>query len=175
MTEKIEWQGRFIEVCTTPWGENGIWEYVRRCNAMQAAVILALTEKREIVLVEQFRAPLGKRCLELPAGLIGDTSPGEDPLASAKRELLEETGFEAARWEPLGSFASAAGIVGSVYQFFRATDLKRVGEGGGVEGENITPHVVPLRELAAFVASARQRGVVIDTRIGLGLGFTPPV
>lgn len=171
MTEHIEWQGRFIEVCTVPWRENGQWEYVRRRGEMEAAVILALTDKREIVLVEQYRAPLDRRCLELPAGLIGDTAPGEDPLATAKRELLEETGFRAADWQPLGSFASAPGLVGSIYRFFRATGLERVAKGGGIEGEDITPHVVPLATLPTFVEEARGRGVVIDTRIGFGLHF----
>ena len=57
-----------------------------------------------VILVEQYRVPLGKYCLELPAGLIGDETEGEDALASAVRELEEETGYRAAQWEEIGEF-----------------------------------------------------------------------
>lgn len=175
MTERVEWQGRYLEVHEIPWGKNGRWEYVKRRNNMEAAVILALTDAADIVLVEQFRPPLGRSCLELPAGLIGDTDEAENPLHSAQRELIEETGFRARHWEPLGTFASSPGVVGEIFHLFRATGLQKVGPGGGVdENENITPHVVPLAGLPAFVTEARARGVVIDVRIALGLGFIPP-
>lgn len=171
MTETIAWQGRYLEVHLTPWNNGGEWEFVKRRNNVQAAVILALTDAKEIVLVEQFRAPLGCACIELPAGLIGDTDAGEDPFTSAKRELFEETGFSAQHWEALGEFASSPGMVGEIFHLFGATGLSREAAGGGVDGENITTHVVPLAEIAEFVAAARARGSVIDTRITMALGF----
>lgn len=159
------WQGRFLEVHAAPWGEGGRWEYVTRVNRIAAAVILAVTDAREVVLVEQHRPPLGRPAIELPAGLVGDETAGEDPLSSARRELLEETGFAARRWEDFGTFASSPGMLGEIFHFFRATGLERVGPGGGAGDERITVHLVPLPEVPAFVAAARARGCAIDTRL----------
>ncbi len=165
------WQGRFLEAHVAPWGDGGQWEYVKRTRGIQAAVILALTDAREIVLVEQYRPPLGRQCIELPAGLVGDETADESVFSSAKRELHEETGFEAANWEAFGEFASSPGMVGEIFHFYRATGLTRTGEGGGVSNEGITVHVVPLAELPAFLAKARARGCAIDTRLLIGLSL----
>ena len=167
--EKIVWSGRFLEARTVPWGDGGHWEYVTRTRRISAAVILALTDAHEIVLVEQYRPPLGCRCLELPAGLIGDEAAGEDARESAERELEEETGFRAAQWEDIGEFASSPGMVGETFHLFRATGLSRVSAGGGVATEDIAVHVVPLAALPAFIAERREHGSMIDTRLLLAL------
>jgi ADP-ribose pyrophosphatase len=169
--DPVEWQGRFIEVRVSPYGSFGRWEYVKRVRGIGAAVILALSDGREILLVEQYRAPLGRPCVELPAGLVGDETAGEAALASARRELVEETGFEAAHWEHLGEFASSPGMVGETFHLFRATGLTRVGPGGGTDGEAIAVHLVPLSDLPAFLAAARARGCAVDTRLLIGLGL----
>ncbi|WP_305098583.1 NUDIX domain-containing protein [Croceibacterium aestuarii] len=160
------WQGRFITA-----KRRGRWEYVGRARGIRAAVILAV-DAGEVVLVEQFRVPLGKPCLELPAGLIGDDegADDEDHFAAAERELEEETGFAAARWEDLGEYASSPGMVGETFSLLRASGLSRVGDGGGVEGENITVHKVPVAALPAFVAERRAAGTMIDVRLLLLLG-----
>ncbi|MFN3371686.1 MAG: NUDIX hydrolase [Sphingomonadaceae bacterium] len=163
------WQGRFLEMHAAPWGAGGRWEYVKRVRGIDAAVILALTDAGEMVLVEQFRPPLGRPCIELPAGLVGDEEAGEDPLASAKRELLEETGFEAALWEAFGSFASSPGMIGEIFHFYRATGLRRVGPGGGTAGEGIAVHLVALDGVPDFLEAARARGCAIDTRLLIAL------
>jgi ADP-ribose pyrophosphatase len=165
------WQGKFLEVHVSPWGDGGQWEYVKRARGIQAAVILALTEAREIVLVEQYRPPLGKPAIELPAGLVGDETEGEEIFASARRELHEETGFEAANWEAFGEFASSPGMVGEIFHFYRATGLTRTGAGGGVSNEGIVVHVVPLSDLPDFLRQARARGCAIDTRLLIGLSL----
>lgn len=100
-TEEIVWQGRFITAKT-----RGKWEYVSRSRGISAAVILAVHEGA-VVLVEQYRVPLGRSCIELPAGLIGDHESGEAPELAAARELEEETGFRAGRMENLGEFYSS--------------------------------------------------------------------
>jgi ADP-ribose pyrophosphatase len=164
MTIRRVWEGRFIrvEVAEHP---HGIWEYARRQRDISAAVILALTDADELVLVEQYRIPLGCPCIELPAGLIGDDAIGESAQDSAARELQEETGFVASHWQYLGEFASSPGMVGETFHFFKATGLRRVSAGGGVAGEGIEVHVVPRGGLQAFIDSARARGCAIDVRI----------
>lgn len=162
---KTVWQGRWIEVVV-----DGPWEYVKRARQISAAVILALTDTREVVLVEQPRVPLGRRCIELPAGLVGDGTAGEAPAASAARELEEETGYRADRWEDLGEFASSPGMVGETFRLFRATGLTRIGPGGGVDGEDIVVHVVPLDGVADFLAAKRAENCAVDVKLLAVLG-----
>jgi ADP-ribose pyrophosphatase len=125
--ETVMWQGRFITAKT-----RGKWEYVSRARGIKAAVILAM-EADHVLLVEQYRVPLGANCIELPAGLIGDHEEGEDTLASAARELEEETGYRADRLEIVGEFFSSPGMVSESFSLVRAHGLKKVSEGGGVD------------------------------------------
>lgn len=129
-------------------------------------MILAI-EHDHVLLVEQYRVPLGKRCLELPAGLIGDhdDSADEDALVAAGRELEEETGWRADTLEPAGEFYSSPGMVSEHFTLVRASGLTRVGPGGGIESEDIEVHRVPLAELPVFVENRRNAGVGIDVRI----------
>lgn len=159
--EEIVWQGRFITA-----RRRGRWEYVGRARGIRAAVILAV-EDGHVLLVEQYRVPLGRRCLELPAGLIGDHDEvaDEDAPAAAGRELEEETGWRAARLENAGEFYSSPGMVSEHFTLVRASGLTRVGPGGGTDGEDITVHRVPLAALADFVDERRRAGVGIDVRI----------
>lgn len=170
MSEAV-WKGRFLEAHVAPWGEGGQWEYVKRARGIQAAVIIALTAAHEIVLVEQYRPPLGRPCIELPAGLVGDETEGEEVFASARRELHEETGFEASEWEEIGEFASSPGMVGEIFHLYRATGLTRTGAGGGTQTEGIIVHVVPVSGIPAFITAARGRGCAIDTRLLIGLSL----
>jgi ADP-ribose pyrophosphatase len=117
------------------------------------------------LLVEQYRVPLQARCLELPAGLVGDETEGEDVATSAARELEEETGYRADRIEVIGTFASSPGMVSETFTLVRAHSLLRVGDGGGVPGENITVHRVALADVPAFIADKRREGVVIDVKM----------
>ncbi len=162
----VEWRGKYLEVHRTD-----TWEYVARVAKMGAAVILAVTEAREIVLVEQYRTPLGGRSIELPAGLIGDTGEGDTVLTAAARELAEETGFAAAEWEDLGAFATSPGMSAEMFNLVRASGLTRIGPGGGVDGEDIAVHVVPKAALAAFLAERRRAGCVIDCRLIVALAL----
>jgi ADP-ribose pyrophosphatase len=163
-----QWRGKYLEVRQT-----GTWEYAARVGNIGAAVILALTDAREIVLVEQYRVPHGARSIELPAGLIGDTDAADTAPAAAARELHEETGFAAAHWENLGDFATSPGMSSEMFTLFRATGLTRTGAGGGVDGEDIAVHVVALAELPAFLAAQRSRGLVIDCRLAIALALVP--
>jgi ADP-ribose pyrophosphatase len=157
--EEIMWQGRFITAKRT-----GKWEYVSRARGIKAAVILAV-EDDHVLLVEQYRVPLGTSCIELPAGLIGDHDAGEDALTSAARELEEETGYRAGKLDIVGEFFSSPGMVSESFTLVRATGLTKVGDGGGVDGENIIVHRVALTQLPAFVADKRAEGCVVDVKL----------
>ncbi len=169
--ERIVWQGRFITTKV-----RGTWEYVGRARGIRAAVILAIDTDENgedhILLVEQFRVPLGRSCIELPAGLIGDEDhlTGEDAAVAAARELEEETGYRAERMEVIGEFWSSPGMVSESYTLLRARELVRIGPGGGTADEDITVHRVPLARLPAFVAQQRAAGHAIDGKVLLALG-----
>ena len=164
--EEIVWSGQYVQA-----KRRGKWEYAGRPGGMRAAVILAV-EAGEVVLLEQYRVPLGKTCLELPAGLIGDEEGGEDedPFAAAERELEEETGFAAARWEDFGEYTSSPGMLSETFTLLKASGLTKVGDGGGVESEDIAVHKVPLARVPRLVAERRAAGVAIDVRLLLLLG-----
>lgn len=158
---ETRWEGRFIAVKT-----RGKWEYVSRARGIGAAVILAV-DGGDVILVEQYRVPLGRRCLELPAGLVGDDEAGESVEASAARELEEETGYRADRIEAIGDFYSSPGLVSECFTLVRAHGLARVGDGGGADAgdEDITVHRVALAGVADFVAAKRADGVAIDVKL----------
>ena len=162
------WTGRFIAAKT-----RGKWEYVSRTRGIHAAVILAIDEDadgRHVLLVDQYRVPLGRRCIELPAGLVGDEEAGEEPSAAAARELEEETGYRPARLESLGQFWSSPGMVSESFTLFRAHGLRKTGEGGGVESEDINVHRVPIADLPGRIARWREDGFAMDVKLLLLLG-----
>lgn len=168
LPEETRWEGKFIVAKT-----RGRWEYVGRSRGIRAAAIIALDEDadgaRHVVLVSQYRVPLGRFCLEIPAGLVGDDDGGEGELASdaAARELEEETGYKAGRMEVLGEFYSSPGMVSEMFTLLRASNLTKVSEGGGLPGENITVHRVALADLSDFVAKWREAGHGVDVRIAM--------
>ncbi|WP_432767771.1 MAG: NUDIX hydrolase [Sphingopyxis sp.] len=162
---ETRWKGRFITV-----KQQGMWEYVSRSRGIHAAVILALddaADARHVILVEQYRVPMGKNCLELPAGLVGDDTAGEAVEIAAERELEEETGYRAAHWHVVGEFFSSPGMVSESFTLLIATGLTRVGDGGGVDSEEIIVHRVPLAGVADFVAAKRAAGCGIDVRVAM--------
>jgi ADP-ribose pyrophosphatase len=164
--EETMWQGRFIAA-----RRKGKWEYVGRTRGIQAAVIVAIHEGH-ILLVEQYRVPLGRMCLELPAGLVGDEEAGEAVELAAARELEEETGYRPATVRLAGTFASSPGMVSEGFTLVIAEDLTKVGDGGGVVGEDIIVHRVPLADIAAFIESKRAKGAAMDVKLLLLLGPT---
>ncbi|WP_157216835.1 NUDIX hydrolase [Flavisphingomonas formosensis] len=162
------WEGRFIAAY-----REGKWEYVGRARGIKAAVLLAIDDApdgRHVLLVEQFRVPLKTHTLELPAGLVGDETDNEDTELAAARELEEETGYRAGRIEVIGAFASSPGMVSETFTLMKATQLEKVSEGGGVDGENIVVHRVPVSGIADFIAAKRTEGVVMDVKLLTLLG-----
>ena len=161
MTDQAEtiWEGKYLAA-----KRQGRWEYVSRTRGISAAVILAIDEG-DVILVEQFRVPIGAKCLELPAGLIGDEQEGEGTASAAIRELEEETGYRAERMIDLGRFHASPGMSSEGFTLLRADRLTRVGDGGGVAGEDIIVHHVPLDQVPAFAAAKRAEGCAMDVKL----------
>ncbi len=161
MTFKVHFEGRYLRLV-----EVDDWEYVTRSNASGVAVLVPLTDLKEVVLVEQFRPPVGQRVIELPAGLIGDQSElGESPLVAASRELEEETGFSAGTLKLLMVCPSSAGMTDERLFFVLATDLTRTGPGGGDAGEDIEVHIVPCSKIDGWLERNASSGKLVDPKI----------
>lgn len=161
-------RGEFLELL-----RDRHWEYVRRTKASGAVVIIAVTPAGELVLVEQTRIPLQGKSIELPAGIVGDSIAlaNEPAEQAALRELLEETGFRAARAEVVTKGPTAAGFSSEQLTFVRVYDLEREHAGGGVDGEDITVHLVPLAQVHPWLEARRAAGDHIEPRIYAGLWF----
>lgn len=165
MTTDTVWQGKYLSV-----RKQGSWEYAERIGSIAAAVIVAIDGDDHLLLVEQYRVPLGRTCIELPAGLVGDESADESVAEAARRELEEETGYHAAIVEERGDFYSSPGMTSESFTLVVATGLTRTGDGGGDEHEDIVVHRVPIASVAGFVADKRRAGVAIDAKMLLLLG-----
>jgi ADP-ribose pyrophosphatase len=144
------------------------WEYVEHRTAPEAAMIVALTAHGEIVLAEEFRPPLKAPVVSLPAGLVGDEGP-EDASDAARRELAEETGYEAAEFETLGRGPGSPGQSSEMITFFLARNVERRREQAPHDRGKITVHVVPVEKLRAWAKARETEGKIIDPRIWAGL------
>lgn len=163
---KTVWEGKYLRVKVC-----GRWEYAERPNSPAGVVIAALSEKG-LILTEQFRIPIQKNVIELPAGLVGDDHSQESFLEAAKRELQEETGYEAEEWEQVAFGPPSAGLSNEMVAIFRARKLHRSGKGGGEgEHEKIEVHEVPLVEVEAWLKEKEKSGAVVDPKIFAGIYF----
>lgn len=154
--------GRFMQMV-----RQGRWEYVRRHTAEGAVAVVATTDDGELVLVEQMRVPMGASCLELPAGLVGDSQAvkGEALLAAAKRELLEETGYTSTNFRHLYPVATSPGLSSEIIDLFLATGLTREHPGGGVEDEAITVHLVKIDTVDDWLSKRAAEGMIVDVKV----------
>ena len=153
------WQGKYISAL-----KRGRWEYVSRTGSTNAVVILAEYDGK-VILIEQYRVPVGSRCLELPAGLVGDEDEHATVEDTAIKELEEETGFTCERVERLGEFHSSPGMVAESFTLVRAHGVRRIGEGGGTEHEAIDVYLVARAEIPAFIEQRRAAGSAVDVKL----------
>jgi ADP-ribose pyrophosphatase len=159
---RIVWQGRHLQVAT-----RGRWEFADRVGVTGIVGIVAVTDEGRLVLTEQYRPPVDRCVIELPAGLVGDVAgqEGEDLEAAARRELLEETGYEAARMDRLCQGAASAGITSEVITIFLATGLRKVARGGGDATEKIAVHEVPVADLFPWLHEQEAKGTLVDLKV----------
>jgi ADP-ribose pyrophosphatase len=150
--------------------ENDGWQYAERKKGKEAVAVLAVTDDGRVVLTEQFRKPLGARVIDYPAGLVGDED-NKGPEATAKKELEEEAGFSCSSAELVARGPSSPGITSEIVSFYRARGLQRRGEGGGVGGEDIKVHLVPLDELDPWLREREREGLLLDLKLWGGLYY----
>jgi ADP-ribose pyrophosphatase len=162
---EVMWEGKFVRAV-----RRGKWEYASRTCGIRAVVILAEHEGK-VILVEQPRVPLDCRCIELPAGLVGDHDPDATPETTAIHELEEETGFTAERVERLGDFYASPGMLSESFTLVRAHGVRKVGEGGGDESEDIIVHLVARPDIPNFLEQKRAEGYGIDVKLLLLLNY----
>lgn len=146
------------------------WEWVERVNCTGVVMIVGKTPEHKVVLVEQFRIPVGLSVVEFPAGLVNDRMGDDEDLeTAARRELLEETGFEAGMMEQVGEGPPSAGLSPELITIFMAKDLRKVSDGGGDETESIVVHEVPLGEIDPWLEAKQSAGCLIDPKVFAGL------
>ncbi len=168
MKHKILYEGKFLRLI-----QHAGWEFVKRKDCTGIVVIVPLTQDQKVILVEQYRVPLDKNVIEFPAGLVGDLKHirKESMATAAKRELLEETGYQASRMKFILEGPVSSGMSAQQIAFFKAEGLKKIGPGGGDEKEDIRVHEVPLKKSCQWLFQMQKKGKLIDPKVFAGLYF----
>lgn len=149
--------------------KHGHWEYAERTNAGSAVIVIAVTPERKLLFVEQFRIPMGAPTIEMPAGLVGDLDAADTMEEAARRELLEETGWQADEVKVLMVGPTSSGMSNELIAFVRARGLTRIHAGGGDATEDITVHEVPVDEAPRWLAGKMATGYAMDPKLWAGL------
>ena len=136
------------DVVRLPDGSQGTREYIRHPGAV---AIVPLFDDVRVLLERQFRYPHGREFIEVPAGKL---DPGEPHLATAKRELLEETGYTAKEWKRIGIIHTAIAYTDEAIELFVARKLTHVG-GKLDQGEFLETLSVPFDEAIAMIRDGR--------------------
>jgi len=149
---ELVFSGRLLKVhrdrVRLPDGSEGVREYIRHPGAV---AIVALFADGRVLLERQFRYPLGRAFIEIPAGKL---EPGEEHLATARRELLEETGYVAAEWRRLGLIHNAIGYSDEGIEIWAARGLE-LREQQLAQGEFLEVFTLPLAEAQAMARDGR--------------------
>ena len=162
---ELMWAGKYVRAL-----KRGTWEYASRANDINAVVILAEYEDK-VILIDQPRVGPDCRCVELPAGLVGDTDPNATPESTALKELEEETGCTAERVERLGEFYASPGMLSESFPLVQAHSVRQLGEGGGDENEDINVHLVARADIPNFVEQKRAEGFGVDVKLLIFMNF----
>ena len=162
---ELMWAGKYVRAL-----KRGKWEYASRTRNIGAVVILAEIDGK-VILIDQPRVPTDCRCIELPAGLVGDEDPNATVEGTAIKELEEETGYTAESVERLGEFYSSPGMLSEGFTLVRAHGVRKIGEGGGDESEDIRVHLVPRADIANFLEQKRAEGFGMDAKLLLLLNY----
>jgi len=161
-------RGKYLDLIS----EEG-WEYVKRTNCSGIVVIIPMTRDGKVIFVEQFRRPVKAQVIEWPAGLVNDRVgyDAETMETAARRELLEETGYEVGHLSLLAGGPVSSGLSSEIITFYRALDIVKRGPGGGDETESIKVHEVPLMKVEDWLREMGAKGLLVDPKVYVGLYF----
>jgi len=166
INKKIVWQGKFMSAVEITYrdarGAVRTWEALERLGIGGIVVMVAVTPAGNVILEKQFRPPIGRDVIELPAGLVEQDEPME---AAAKRELIEETGWSARKLQFLAEGPISTGASTEALRAYLCTDLVHVGKNGGDDNEIIDVIEVPLLQAQEFLRDAQKKGMMVDLKV----------
>jgi ADP-ribose pyrophosphatase len=166
LSKKIVWTGKFMSAVEITYrdarGAVRTWEALERVGIGGIVVMVAVTPSGNVVLEKQFRPPLGRDVIELPAGLV---EPGESMEVAAKRELIEETGWDAKTITFLAEGPISTGASTETLRAYLCTDLEHVGKNGGDDNEIIEVLEVPIGRVQEFLGTAQTSGSLVDLKV----------
>ena len=156
LTTKLVYDGRLLKVredtVLLPDGKTARREYVQHPGAV---IVIALLDAKTVLMERQFRYPLGRHFYELPAGKI---DPGEDALATAQRELIEECGYEARSWRHLATLHPCIGYSDERFELYLARELVHVGHVRDAGEFPTTPYIPPVMATERVPRPRRTKG-----------------
>jgi 8-oxo-dGTP pyrophosphatase MutT (NUDIX family) len=166
ISKKTLWTGKFMSAVEITYrdarGHVRTWEALERVGVGGIVVMVAVTPSGNVILERQFRPPMGRDVLELPAGLV---EPGESMEIAAKRELIEETGWEAGKLEFLAEGPISTGASTETLRAYLCTSLEQVGKNGGDDNEIIEVIEVPIGKAQEFLRDAQAKGMLVDLKV----------
>ncbi len=166
LSKKIVWKGSFMSAVEITYrdarGAVRTWEALERVGIGGIVVMVGITPAGTVILEKQFRPPLGRDVIELPAGLV---EPGENMEEAAKRELIEETGWSAQKLEFLAEGPISTGASTESLRAYLCTGLVHVGKNGGDDNEIIEVIEVPLGNAQEFLQDRQKQGVLVDLKV----------
>jgi ADP-ribose pyrophosphatase len=166
ISKRVVWQGKFMSAVEITYRDaQGVvrtWEALERLGIGGIVVMVAVTSAGNVILEKQFRPPIGRDVIELPAGLVEQDEPME---AAAKRELIEETGWSAGKLEFLAEGPISTGASTEALRAYLCTDLVHVGKNGGDDNEIIEVIEVPILQAQEFLRDAQNKGMMVDLKV----------
>ncbi len=166
LSKKIVWKGNFMSAVEITYrdarGAVRTWEALERVGIGGIVVMVGVTPAGTVILEKQFRPPLGRDVIELPAGLV---EPGESMETAARRELIEETGWSAKKLEFLAEGPISTGASTEALRAYLCTGLEHVGKNGGDDNEIIEVIEVPLENAQEFLQDRQKQGVLVDLKV----------
>jgi 8-oxo-dGTP pyrophosphatase MutT (NUDIX family) len=166
INKKTLWKGSFMSAVEITYRDaRGVvrtWEALERVGIGGIVVMIGVTPQRNVILEKQFRPPMGRDVIELPAGLV---EPGESMESAAKRELIEETGWSANKLEFLAEGPMSTGASTELLKAYLCTGLEYIGKNGGDDNEIIEVIETPLSDVQAFLSRAQSAGALIDLKV----------
>jgi 8-oxo-dGTP pyrophosphatase MutT (NUDIX family) len=166
LSKKTVWKGNFMSAVEITYRDaRGVvrtWEALERVGIGGIVVMVGVTPSGNVILEKQFRPPMGRDVIELPAGLV---ETGENMEEAAKRELIEETGWSAGKLDFLAEGPLSTGASTEALRAYLCTELEHVGKNGGDDNEIIEVIETPLHSAQEFLREHQKKGMLVDLKV----------